>query len=42
MFIMTGATGQVGGELVRTLAEAGHPVRALVRQDGQAATRRAW
>jgi uncharacterized protein YbjT (DUF2867 family) len=32
MFLVTGATGNVGGELVRTLAEANEPVRALVRE----------
>ena len=31
MFLVTGATGNVGSELVETLAAAGHPVRALVR-----------
>lgn len=31
MILVTGATGNVGGELVRILAESGHPVRALVR-----------
>jgi len=36
MFMVTSATGHVGGELVRILAEADHPVRALDRQDGQA------
>ena len=36
MFMVTSATGHVEGELVRILAEADHPVRALARQDGQA------
>ena len=36
MILVTGATGNVGGELVRQLAEAGQPVRALTRGDGQA------
>ncbi|GAA4056937.1 NAD(P)H-binding protein [Streptomyces shaanxiensis] len=31
MFLVTGATGNVGAELVRALAEAGEPVRALSR-----------
>lgn len=31
MILVTGATGNVGGELVRQLAAARHPVRALVR-----------
>jgi uncharacterized protein YbjT (DUF2867 family) len=35
MILVTGATGNIGGELVRQLADAGQPVRALVR-DGTA------
>jgi uncharacterized protein YbjT (DUF2867 family) len=31
MYLVTGATGNVGTELVRTLGEAGEPARALVR-----------
>ena len=31
MILVTGATGNVGGELVRALAGAGQPVRALIR-----------
>lgn len=31
MILVTGATGNVGGEVVKALAEAGQPVRALVR-----------
>jgi len=31
MYLVTGATGNIGAELVRTLAEAGEAVRALVR-----------
>jgi uncharacterized protein YbjT (DUF2867 family) len=34
--LVTGATGNVGAELVRILATAGHPVRALVRDDSRA------
>jgi uncharacterized protein YbjT (DUF2867 family) len=37
MFVVTGATGNIGGELVRVLAEAGQPVRALVRDGGRPA-----
>ena len=33
MILVTGATGNVGGELVRALAGAGRPVRALTRDD---------
>jgi uncharacterized protein YbjT (DUF2867 family) len=33
MILVTGATGNVGGELVRVLAGAGQPVRALTRDD---------
>jgi len=33
MIFVTGATGNVGRELVRVLAEAGEPVRALIRRD---------
>jgi uncharacterized protein YbjT (DUF2867 family) len=35
MMLVTGAAGNVGGELVRALANAGVPVRALVRSAGQ-------
>jgi uncharacterized protein YbjT (DUF2867 family) len=35
MIFVTGATGNVGRELVRVLAEAGEPVRALVRGEAQ-------
>jgi uncharacterized protein YbjT (DUF2867 family) len=31
MILVTGATGQVGGEVVKQLAAARRPVRALVR-----------
>ena len=31
MFLVTGATGNVGGALVSALAEGGQPVRALTR-----------
>src|ERR1700750_1548816 len=33
MILVTGATGNVGGELVRALTGAGQPVRALTRND---------
>jgi uncharacterized protein YbjT (DUF2867 family) len=36
MYLVTGATGNAGGELVRALAAAGEPVRALVRDAGRA------
>ena len=35
MILVTGATGNVGGELVRQLADARRPVRALVGNLGQ-------
>jgi uncharacterized protein YbjT (DUF2867 family) len=35
--LVTGATGNVGAELVRQLAAAGEPVRALVRDDARRA-----
>jgi len=38
MILVTGATGTAGGEVVRQLIAAGHPVRALVRP-GSAALR---
>ncbi len=31
MILVTGAAGNIGGELVAALAEAGQPVRALTR-----------
>jgi uncharacterized protein YbjT (DUF2867 family) len=31
MYLVTGATGNIGGEVVQALAEAGEPVRALAR-----------
>jgi uncharacterized protein YbjT (DUF2867 family) len=34
MILVTGATGHVGGELVRALLDRGAPVRALARGDG--------
>src|SRR4051812_32919322 len=37
MILAPGATGPVGAELVRTLAAAGEPVRALVRDASRAA-----
>jgi uncharacterized protein YbjT (DUF2867 family) len=36
--LVTGATGNVGAELVKQLAAAGEPVRALVRDDARRAT----
>ncbi|WP_433477441.1 NmrA family NAD(P)-binding protein [Spirillospora sp. CA-142024] len=36
-FLVTGATGRVGRHVVNALAEAGHDVRALVREPGNAA-----
>ena len=36
MILVTGATGHVGGELVRQLAAAGHPVRAMTRRPAEA------
>jgi uncharacterized protein YbjT (DUF2867 family) len=37
MILVTGASGNVGGELVRVLAETGAPLRALLRSGKQAA-----
>src|SRR3954454_21081649 len=37
MILVTGATGNVGAELVHALAAAGEPVRALVRDDARRA-----
>jgi nucleoside-diphosphate-sugar epimerase len=36
VFFVTGATGQIGGPLVRRLLAGGHEVRALVRDPGRA------
>lgn len=37
MIVVTGATGQIGGEVVRQLAEKGEKVRALIRAPKKAA-----
>jgi uncharacterized protein YbjT (DUF2867 family) len=37
MILVTGATGNVGGELVRALLAAGEPVRALIRREADQA-----
>jgi uncharacterized protein YbjT (DUF2867 family) len=37
MILVTGATGNVGRELVRTLVERGEPVRALIRREADRA-----
>jgi uncharacterized protein YbjT (DUF2867 family) len=37
MILVTGATGNVGSELVRTLVAAGEPVRALIRDESRRA-----
>jgi uncharacterized protein YbjT (DUF2867 family) len=37
MILVTGATGNVGDELVRALVEAGEPVRALIRREADQA-----
>ncbi|WP_020124021.1 NAD-dependent epimerase/dehydratase family protein [Streptomyces canus] len=36
MILVTGATGHVGSELVRRLAAAGEPVRAMTRRPAEA------
>lgn len=36
MILVTGATGHVGGELVRRLVAAGEPVRAMTRRPAEA------
>ena len=36
MIVVAGATGNVGREVVRQLAEAGTPVRAVVRDPAKA------
>jgi uncharacterized protein YbjT (DUF2867 family) len=38
MYLVTGATGHVGGPLVRQLHEQAHGVRALVRDASRAAS----
>lgn len=42
MILVTGATGNVGGHLVRQLCQAGGPVRALVRTQEKADTLRGY
>lgn len=37
MYLITGGTGNVGGEVARALREAGEPVRAVVRTEGSSA-----
>ncbi|ROO58908.1 uncharacterized protein YbjT (DUF2867 family) [Micromonospora sp. Llam0] len=37
MYLITGATGNIGGPLARQLHEQGHPVRVLVRDPARAA-----
>ena len=37
LILVTGSTGTVGSEVVKALAEAGHNVRALVRDPAKAA-----
>lgn len=37
MFAITGVTGQVGGAAARALLDAGHPVRAVLRDESKAA-----
>lgn len=36
MILVTGATGHVGGELIRRLGAAGEPVRAMTRRPSEA------
>jgi uncharacterized protein YbjT (DUF2867 family) len=38
MYLVTGATGNVGGPVARQLHEQGHCVRALVRDPSRAAS----
>ena len=38
MYLVTGATGHVGGPVARQLHEQGHSVRALVRDPSRAAS----
>ncbi|MCW2726201.1 MAG: hypothetical protein JWN35_3122 [Frankiales bacterium] len=42
MILVTGATGNVGGHLIRHLCEAGSPVRAMVRTQEKADTLRGY
>jgi uncharacterized protein YbjT (DUF2867 family) len=41
MLLVTGATGNVGSELVRALVSGGEEVRALIRRDADR-SRWAW
>ena len=36
MILVTGATGNIAGYLIPTLREAGHTVRALIRDESKA------
>ena len=42
MILVTGVTGNMGGELVRLLANAGRKVRALTRGENQSALPATW
>src|SRR5665811_870341 len=38
MYAITGITGQVGGAAAQALLAAGHPIRAILREAGKAAS----
>ncbi len=38
MYAITGITGQVGGAAAQALLAAGHPIRAILRDAGKAAS----